>query len=139
MKKIKLTVLTPDRTLLSSKETESITIPAFEGEMGILPGHAPYIVQLKEGILRYKAGGKEDFMAIFWGFARIKGDEVTVLTEMGELVKEINEEKARQEYQRAKDAMNMKGADLDLDSAQASIKKAIVRIKVAELRRKRNI
>lgn len=139
MGKIKLTVLTPDRTLLSSVEADFIIIPAFEGEMGILPGHAPYIVQLKEGILKYRSGGKEDFIAVFWGFAEIKDDEVTVLTEVGELVREINEERARQEYQRAKNAVSMKGADLDLDSAQASLRKAVVRIKVAELRRKKNI
>lgn len=139
MKKLNLTILTPDRTLISDKKVDFITLPAWEGEMGILPDHMPYMVQLKEGILKYVADGKEDFLSIFWGFAMIENNNVTVLTELGELAKELDEERARQEYQKAKDALTMKGKDIDLDTAQASLKKAVIRLKLAELKKKRNI
>ncbi|MEW5951041.1 MAG: ATP synthase F1 subunit epsilon [Elusimicrobiota bacterium] len=139
MAKINLTVLTPDRVLISGLEADSLVLPAYGGELGILPGHAPLVAQLKEGILKYKAGGKEEFLSVFWGFAYIEKDKAVILTEMAEMLKEISEERARQEYQRAKDAINMKGADLDLDSAQASLKKAVVRMKLAEIRKNKNI
>lgn len=139
MRKIKLTVLTPDRPLISELEVDSLILPAFEGEMGILPGHAPLVAQLKEGILKYRRGESEDFLSVFWGFAYIKKDEAVILTEMAELLKEVNEERARQEFQRAKNAINMRGADLDLDSAQASLKKAVVRMKLAAIKKNRNV
>jgi len=139
MKKLKLTVLTPDKTLISNKEVDFIVIPAWEGEMGILPGHLPYMIQLKEGILKYKAEENEVFMSVFWGFVMIYKDNVTVLTELGEMIQDLNEERARQEYQKAKNAIKMKGADMDLDSAQASLKKAVVRLKLAELKKRSKI
>ncbi len=139
MSKINLTVLTPDKTLLAEAAVDSLVLPAYEGELGVLPGHAPLVAQLKEGIVKYRIDGKEDYIAVFWGFAYINSNKAVILTEIGELIKEINEERARQEYQRAKDAINMKGADLDLDSAQASLKKAVVRMKLAQIKKSRNI
>jgi len=139
MKKINMTVLTPDRPLLSNVEVDSIVIPAFEGEMGILPDHAPIVVQLKEGILKYTVSGVNEFLSVFWGFAYVKNNEVVILTEMSELMKEINEERARQEFQKAKDAITMKGADMDMDTAQASLKKALVRMKLVEIRNKSKV
>jgi len=137
MKKLKLTVLTPDKILISDKEVNSIVIPAFEGEMGILPGHIPYMAELKEGILKYKAEGNEDFMSVFWGFVMVYKDKVTILTELGEMIDDLNEERARQEYQKAENAIRMKGADIDLDSAYASLKKSVVRLKLAEIKKRR--
>ncbi len=134
-----MTVLTPDRPLLSNVEVDSIVIPAFEGEMGILPDHAPIVVQLKEGILKYTVSGVNEFLSVFWGFAYVKNNEVVILTEMSELMKEINEERARQEFQKAKDAITMKGADMDMDTAQASLKKALVRMKLVEIRNKSKV
>lgn len=139
MKKINLTVLTPDRPLLSNVEVDFIVIPAFEGEMGILPGHAPIVAQLKEGILKYNVSGAWEFLSVFWGFAYVKNNEVVVLTEIAELMKEIDEERARQEFQKAKDAINMKGADMDMDSALASLKKAVVRMKLAEMKKRMKV
>lgn len=137
MKKINLTILTPDKTLVSDTKVDFIVLPAMQGEMGVLPGHCPYMVQLKEGILKYIQDGKENYLSVFWGFAMIKDNEVTVLTELGEMAQELNEERARQEFQRAKNALAMKGADMDLDSAQASLQKAMVRLKLAELKKKK--
>lgn len=139
MSKINLTVLTPNKTLLANMEVDSIVLPAYEGELGVLPGHAPIVAQLKEGIVKYRVDGKEDYISVFWGFVYINNNKVVVLTEIGELMKEISEEKARQEYQKARDAINMKGADLDLDSAYASLKKAVVRMKLAQIKKNKNM
>ena len=113
-----------------------MTLPAFGGEKGILPGHISLVAQLKEGILTYKDGHKKELFAVLSGFAEVNRNSVLVLAEEAELAKEINEESARQAYQKAKDALAMRGKDLDLDAAQAALRRAVVRLKISELKKK---
>lgn len=136
MKQILLTIVTPEKTALSARPVDFVAIPALEGEMGVLPGHAPMVVQIKEGVLRYVSAGETDAFAVLSGFAEICGDRVLVLAEAAELAKEINEERARQAWRKAKDAMAMKGDQVDIDEAQAALKRAAVRLKLAEYRKK---
>lgn len=132
-KKLLLTILTPEKAFLTDEEVDSVTIPAFDGEMGVLPGHAPFVVQLKEGVLSYREGHAKELFAVLNGFAEINMDRVLILAEEAELAREISEESARQAYQKAKDALAMRGKDMDLDAAQASLRRAVVRMKIAEL------
>lgn len=135
-KQILLTILTPEKTVLADKPVDFVAIPAFGGEMGVLPGHAPFVVQLKEGIMHYKDGVHREVFAVLSGFAEVTGDRVKVLAEAAELAKEVNEERARQALQKAKETLAMRGADLDLDEANASLRRAMVRLKIAEIRRR---
>jgi F-type H+-transporting ATPase subunit epsilon len=135
-KHLLLTIVTPEKTVLSDKPVEFVTIPAFGGEMGILPGHAPFVVQLKEGVMHYKEGPHKEVFSVLNGFAEIYKDKVLIMAEAAELGKEVDEERARQAYQKAKESLAMRGADMDLDSAQASLRRAAVRLKIAEIRRK---
>lgn len=104
--------------------------------MGVLPGHASFVVQLKEGVLQYAEGARKEVFAVLNGFAEIHLDTVLILAEAAELAKEVNEERARQDYQKARETLAMRGADMDLDSAQAALRRAAVRMKIAEIRRK---
>ncbi len=135
-KRILLTILTPEKTVLADKPVDFVAIPAFGGEMGVLPGHAPFVVQLKEGIMHYKEGPHKEVFAVLAGFAEIYADRVLVLAEAAELSKEVNEERARQALQKARETLAMRGADLDLDEANASLRRAMVRLKIAEIRRR---
>lgn len=135
-KQLRLTIVTPEKTVMADKAVDSVTIPAFTGEMGVLPGHVSFVVQLKEGVLHYKEGSRREFFAVQSGFAEINRDKVLVLAEAAELAKEVNEERARQAYQKAKETLAMHGEDIDLDTAQASLRRAAVRLKIAEIRRR---
>ena len=135
-KKLLLTILTPERAILSDKEVDSVTIPAFEGEMGILPGHASYVAQLKEGVLHYMDGHKKEVFAVLNGFAEIHKGKVLILAEEAALAKEISEESARQAYQKAREVLAMRGKDMDLDAAQASLRRAIVLMKIAGIKKR---
>jgi len=73
---------------------------------------------------------------VFSGFAEIHENKVLILAEAAELSKEVDEERARQAYQEAKEALVMRGKDLDMDAAQAALKRATVRLKLAEFRKK---
>ena len=135
-KRLLLTIVTPDRTVLSGHPVDFVSIPAVGGEMGVLPGHASFVVQLKEGVLQYAEGAHKEVFAVLNGFAEIHLDTVLILAEAAELAKEVNEERARQDYQKARETLAMRGADIDLDSAQAALRRAAVRMKIAEIRRK---
>ena len=134
--KLSLSIITPEKTALTNKEVSFVSLPAFEGELGVLPGHISTVVQLKEGLLRYKSGHEHGDFSVLGGFAEINKNKVLVLAEAAELAREIDEERARQAYREAKDALNVKGDDLDLDSAQAALRRAAVRLKIAEYHRK---
>jgi F-type H+-transporting ATPase subunit epsilon len=132
-----LTIVTPEKTVLDGKAVDSVTLPAFGGELGILPGHASYVLQLKEGILRYRDGIHREVFAVLSGFAEIHLNKVMVLAEAAELAEEVNGERARQAYKKAKENINVRGADLDLDEANAALRRAAARLKAAEFRTKR--
>ena len=134
--KLFLSIITPEKAALTDKEVDFVVIPALEGELGVLPGHISTVAQMKEGLLRDKAGKEQGEFSVLGGFAEINKNSVLVLAEAAELSVEIDEERARQAYRKAKDALNVKGDDLDLDSAQAALKRAAVRLKIAGYRRK---
>ena len=136
-KRLLLTIVTPEKIVLSDKPVDFVTIPAFGGELGVLPGHASFVVQLKEGLMHYAEGACKEVFSVLSGFAEIHQDRVLVLAEAAELAKEVNEERARQAYQKAKETLAVRGADLDLDEANAALRRAAVRLKAAEFRRRR--
>jgi F-type H+-transporting ATPase subunit epsilon len=134
--KIILSIVTPEKVYLSNGEVDFVSLPASEGEMGILPGHISVVVQLKDGFLRYSSEEGEEIFAILGGFAQVDKNKVIVLAEGAELTKEIDEESARQEHQKAKDALLRKSADIDLEAANASLRRSSLRIKALELKGK---
>lgn len=137
--KILLTILTPEKAVLTDHPVDFVSIPAFGGEMGVLPGHESFVAQMKEGMLKYKEGNKREVFSVLSGFVEINKDRVLVLAEAAELAKEVDEERARQAYQKAKETLVTRGGDMDLDEASAALRRAVVRLKVAEFRRKHNM
>ena len=71
-------VVTPDKSFFDGK-AESCVLPAFDGEVGILPGHAPMIARMGHGVARVSQGGKTTRVAVYGGFVKIQDDEVVVL------------------------------------------------------------
>ncbi|MDD4005342.1 MAG: ATP synthase F1 subunit epsilon [Elusimicrobiaceae bacterium] len=129
--KLKLIIVTPERKL-DEREVDFVTIPASGGEMGVLPGHVPCVVTLAEGLLRYRTGGSEEAFAVMGGFAEVLDNEVSVFAESGELAAEISEEKERQAIARAKDILAAKEKDLDIEAVQTNLRRAALRIKLAQ-------
>jgi len=76
-----LELVSPEKLLLS-RQVEMATIPAAEGEMGVLPGHAPMIVSLRGGIIRVRENGAEtETLFVAGGFAEVSPERVTVLAD----------------------------------------------------------
>jgi F-type H+-transporting ATPase subunit epsilon len=132
---IQLVIVTPERQLLSEMVIE-VTLPGADGELGVLPGHAPLITELGIGELRYRAVGGElsDPIAVIRGFGEVLPDRVTVLAETAEKAEEIDVERAKAALERAEKriAAGQATQDMDWDRATAALQRALVRIKVAE-------
>jgi F-type H+-transporting ATPase subunit epsilon len=137
-KRLRLDIVTPEKPYLQDRGVDFVVLPAAGGEMGVLPGHAPFAVQLLPGVLRYRDGSLEETFAVMGGVAEVYRDKVSVFAEGAELASEVDEERARQAYAGAKTALASRSPDLDLEVAQASLKMAAARLKVAELQRKRH-
>ena len=87
-KKLNLTIITPQKIILENKKVDSVTLPAWEGEMCVLYNHIPYMGQLREGILKYRDGEIEDYFSIFWGFFEVFNNNIIILAEDANLGKE---------------------------------------------------
>lgn len=129
-KTLNLSLITPQKQLIDALPVQSVVLPALEGEMGVLPGHMPMIVQLGFGSLRYKQDGKEEEFAVLGGFAEVLRGAVNVFAEGADLAGEINEEEEKQKIKRAKESLSRKDADIDFELAELEIKQAIARMKV---------
>ena len=128
--KLRLNLITPQAQLLKDLEVDMVVFPAFLGEMGILPGHVPVLVQLTMGSLRYKKDGQESEFAVLGGFVEVVDDVVNVFAEGADLAEEIDEEAENQKIKKAKDALSRKDADIDFELAEIELKRAITRMKV---------
>jgi F-type H+-transporting ATPase subunit epsilon len=83
--------------------------------------------------LRYKDGLEEGVFAVMGGFVEVAGDAVSVFAESAELADEIDSEAARQSLQKAKDSLVSTDKSVDVEAADAAVRKAMLRIKVSGL------
>jgi F-type H+-transporting ATPase subunit epsilon len=131
---LQLEIVTPER-LAYSDEVDSVQLPGSEGELGVLPHHAPLISTLGVGELRIRKGGAEESFAIVGGFLQVRPDKVVVMAETADLASEIDlqkAEEARREAERTLESGYHEGADLS--AARAALQQALLRIRVAERR-----
>ena len=129
-----LEIVTPER-LAYSDEVDSVQLPGSEGELGVLPHHAPLVSTLGAGELRLRKGGQEESFAIVGGFLQVLPDKVVVMAETADMASEIDLEKAQEARRQAEAALESgyhEGADLA--SARAALQQALIRIRVAERR-----
>ena len=133
MKTIHLDIVTPEGSIFSG-DVESIVIPAWEGQLGILPGREALLAALTPGELHYRMDGKTELMAISGGFAQIDPKKVVVLAETAELAREID--LARAKAKLGEKQNELRGAvQLDegkVSAMHASLLKELIRIKISE-------
>ena len=131
---LQLEIVTPEK-LAYSGAVDAVVLPGAEGEMGVLPHHAPLLATLGIGELRIRKGGEEEHFAIAGGFVQVRPDKVVVMAETADMASEIDLEKAqeaRREAEKALESGYHEGADLAV--ARASLQAALLRIRVAERR-----
>lgn len=131
---IKLEIVTPAGKKYSG-EIEYLKAPAIDGQIGILPGHAPLVTALKIGLLELRKGEERLVIPISEGFMEVTPDNINVVVRTAELPDEIDVERARRAKERAEKRLNGKdsqSAYFDYVRARAALERALARLKAAE-------
>jgi len=130
----KLEIVTAERQVYSDEVT-AIIAEGTEGQMTILPKHAPLITMLAPGALTIRKEGDEILMAITGGFLEVRPEKVIVLADACERSDEIDVERAMAAKQRAEERLKVPSAEVDQGRAEAALRRSLARIRVAERRR----
>ncbi len=136
MSSIKLEIVTAERVVYS-EEVDVVIAPGIEGQLGILPHHAPLMTTLQMGELRVKKGGEELSLAISGGFLEVRPDRIIVLADAAERADEIDLARAEEAKRRAQEQLGRRTPEVDLAQAEAALRRSLARLKVGERRRRR--
>ena len=129
-KHLSLELVTPEKVAWSAP-ADFVVLPAYDGEMGVLPGHQSFLVQLAAGEVRVTEKEQVKRFAISGGFAEIKNDVISLFAETAEQAGEIDAERSRQSLEKAKAEAVKPGLDpLQLLQMEAAIRRAQVRLRV---------
>jgi F-type H+-transporting ATPase subunit epsilon len=129
---IKLDIVTAERVVYSG-DVDEVIAPGIEGQLGILPHHAPLMTMLQAGELVARKGGQDEILAISGGFLEVRPDRVIVLADAAERAEEIDMARAEAARKRAEDRLqDRKAIGLDQATAEAALRRAIARLSVAE-------
>jgi len=130
-KTLRLEIVTPERKVFS-EDVNFLVAPGVDGELGILPGHAPLITSLDIGIMRVLQGEKWSKIVVTGGFLEVRSSRVTVLATTAERAESIDVARAERAKRRAEERLAQRKEDLDVLRAELALKRAIIRLKAAQ-------
>jgi len=130
-------IVTIERKLLEEPGIDEVIAPGIEGQLAVLPKHAPFMTMLAPGELILKRGTEEMEFAVTGGFFEVLNDKVIVLADAAERAEEIDVTRAEEARERARVALERRESTEDLAAAQASLQRALIRLRIAETRRRR--
>ena len=133
MATIKIEIVTAERKLLED-DVDMVIAPGIDGQLGILPRHAPLLTALQPGELRLKKAGAETSFSVTGGFLEVLPHRITVLADAAERSAEIDVARAEAALKRAEERVQMREQDLNLERALLSIRRATTRVKVSRRR-----
>ncbi len=135
--KFKLDIVTPER-LIWSDEVDQVTLPTLQGEITVLARHVPMVSILQAGEIKIRRDQDTIYMAVTGGFIQVSGKQTTILADAAERAEEIDIERAERAREKARQQMTKKTGDRIQDAeAFAAFQRSLIRIKVANRRRKR--
>jgi F-type H+-transporting ATPase subunit epsilon len=126
-----LEIVTPERLLVKEQVSE-VQVPAKDGYLGILPGHAALLSELGTGFLSYTVGSRKRFLAIHGGFVEVLPEQVRILANIAEKAEEIDVEKARAALQKAENDMVNPAVAVDPACALEEVALAQARVSAGE-------
>jgi len=131
---IRLELVTPERMILS-EDVEEVIAPGVEGDLGVLPEHAPLLTALRVGELGYRTGKQMDYVAIVGGgFLEVNNNKVIVLADDAELGHEINLDEAIERKLKAEQNLDQerKADEKSFQQAEIMLMKELTRVQIAE-------
>ncbi|MGE4560545.1 MAG: F0F1 ATP synthase subunit epsilon [Desulfobulbus sp.] len=137
MAQIQLEVVTPSGAVVS-EEVDIVTAPGVGGEFGVLANHAPFLSTIKTGTLSFKKDRVSKFLMVTGGFAEVSNNKITFLVESAESGNDIDVERAMRARERAEKRLaqaQQSTEKINRVRAEASLQRAVARIRTAELSR----
>jgi F-type H+-transporting ATPase subunit epsilon len=130
-----LNIVTAEREVLS-EEVDQVNAPTKDGRIGVLPRHTTLLTVLDVGVLDIIKGSQRTEYALSGGFMEVLPDRVTILADTVERADEIDETRAERARQRAEELLQEHRSEQDMVLAEAQLRRAMIRLRVAQLRRK---
>ena len=136
MATFRLEIVTAERMIFSG-DVSAVLAWGVEGQLGILPHHAPLMTMLQPGDLMIRKDKEEEFLAISGGFLEVRPDKVIILADACERIEEIDIARAEEAKKRAQETLKT-AAPLAVDTAaaEAALRRSLARLKVAEIIRR---
>jgi F-type H+-transporting ATPase subunit epsilon len=131
---MKLTLVTPNKRILTDAEDEEVFVPAFRGELNILPAHTGLVTSLGSGILKYRLKGESELhaAAISWGYCEVFEDMVSVLADTAELPEEVDVQQVQETLREVEGAMAKPDlTPVELEILSKRLKKAHTRLQLS--------
>ena len=136
MARMNLNIVTAERETFSGG-VDYVSAPGADGELTVLPSHAALMTTLVPGEMRFGADGEEQSVLVTGGFMEVLADNITVLADAAEREDEIDEDRAAEALRRAQERIESHGSDVDMELAVASLRRAQIRLRFAQRRRRR--
>jgi len=136
MATFRLEIVTAERMIFAGDVSEVVAW-GVQGQLGILPHHAPLMTMLQPGDLLIKKDNEEEYLAISGGFLEVRPDKVIILADAGERAEEIDIARAEAAKRRAEATLKERPSGGDAIAAEAALRRSLARLKVAERRRRK--
>ncbi len=130
--KLNLEIVTPSRQIFDG-EVDEVSIPGLNGYLGVLPGHAALLTELKIGVITYRKGASRERFYCGWGFAEVLPGQVSILAEVAERPGEIDVNRAQEEKLKAEALLRAKGEEDHYRRALQMWESAVARLQVADM------
>ena len=135
MATVKLEIVTAERQVFSGDVT-TIIAEGVDGQMTILPNHAPLMTMLAPGEMVIRKDGDEMYLVISGGFLEVRPDKVIVLADACERSDEIDLERAAEAKRRAEERLKSLTPEIDQARSEAALRRSLARLRVVEKRRR---
>jgi F-type H+-transporting ATPase subunit epsilon len=131
---LKLEIVTPD-AIVYSEDVQMVTLPAQQGQIGVLPHHTALLTQIVPGEIIVRQGGRELFLAVGEGIVQVTGDHVAIVTDMAVRAETIDEAQAEEARHRAAARLREKISDEEVATVNASLARSLAQLQVKRRRR----
>jgi F-type H+-transporting ATPase subunit epsilon len=134
MAKLQVELVTAEGRILS-EEADFVLAPGIDGDLGVLPHHIPLLTPLRTGQVTVRNGDAEHVLFVAGGFLEVLPDKVTILADAAERAEDIDEARAEEARKRAQELLTQ---DVGNYEAAMELERATLRLRVAEVRRRRH-
>lgn len=129
----KMTLVTPEKKIATDVEVEEVIVPAYRGQLNILPKHAPLMTTLSTGVLKYKETGEPEFkvVAISWGYCQVNPNGVSILAETAEGPDDVDKARSEATLRKAEEVLAQGGlSPEEIQKLQNKAKRARTRLEI---------